>query len=148
MKFETYAHKIVPDHQLNFHKDPCEDARARGVNACTHHEMRARLRLVHAAHIWTNHGFFPYANWILNQLGLKLAFTTLQFNSCLNLCFFWNNIYLFSHALYFLLQALNYLKIFWLVASRALNFSCSSLCWTIVQLGPGPKPKLWTKAER
>ena len=34
MKFETYARKIVPDHQLNFHKDPRKDARARGVNAC------------------------------------------------------------------------------------------------------------------
>ena len=35
MKFETYAHKIVPDHQLNFHKDPCKDARTRGENART-----------------------------------------------------------------------------------------------------------------
>ena len=26
MEFETYAHKIVLDHQLNFHKDPCKDA--------------------------------------------------------------------------------------------------------------------------
>ena len=36
MKFETYVHKIVLDHQPNFHKDPCKDARARGVNARTH----------------------------------------------------------------------------------------------------------------
>ena len=42
MKFETYAHKIVPDHQLNLYKDPCKDARARGVNARTRNEMRAR----------------------------------------------------------------------------------------------------------
>ena len=35
MKFETYVHKIVLDHQLNFHKDPCKDACARGENACT-----------------------------------------------------------------------------------------------------------------
>ena len=33
MKFKTYAHKIVVYHQPNFHKDPCKDARARGVNA-------------------------------------------------------------------------------------------------------------------
>ena len=29
MKFETYnVHKIELDHQPNFHKDPCKDARA------------------------------------------------------------------------------------------------------------------------
>ena len=39
MKFETYAHNIVPDHQLNFHKDMCKDAWARGVNAHTRDEM-------------------------------------------------------------------------------------------------------------
>ena len=33
MKFETYVHKIVIDHQPNFHKDPCKDAHARGENA-------------------------------------------------------------------------------------------------------------------
>ena len=36
MKFETYVYKIVLAHQPNFHKDPCKDARARGVNARTH----------------------------------------------------------------------------------------------------------------
>ena len=36
MKFETYVYKIVLDHQPNFHKDPCKDARARGINARTH----------------------------------------------------------------------------------------------------------------
>ena len=35
MKFETYVHKIVLDHQPNFHKDPCKDARAQGENART-----------------------------------------------------------------------------------------------------------------
>ena len=35
MKFETYVHKIVLDHQPNFHRDPCKDARARGENART-----------------------------------------------------------------------------------------------------------------
>ena len=35
MKFETYVYKIVLDHQPNFHKDPCKDARARGENART-----------------------------------------------------------------------------------------------------------------
>ena len=39
MKFETYVHKIVPDHQPNFHKDPCKDVRARGVNARTRDEI-------------------------------------------------------------------------------------------------------------
>ena len=37
MKFETYVHKIVHNH-----KDPCKDARARGVNARTRDEMRTR----------------------------------------------------------------------------------------------------------
>ena len=48
MKFETYVHKIVIDHQPNFHKDPCKAACTRGVNARwkTSDEMRARLRLV------------------------------------------------------------------------------------------------------
>ena len=41
MKFETYVHKIVHDHQPNFHKDLCKDARARGVNARTRDEMCA-----------------------------------------------------------------------------------------------------------
>ena len=39
MKFETYVHKIVLDHQPNFHKDPCKDpckdTRAQGENAHT-----------------------------------------------------------------------------------------------------------------
>ena len=35
MKFETYVNKIVLNHQPNFHKDPCKDARARGENAST-----------------------------------------------------------------------------------------------------------------
>ena len=35
MKFKTYVFKIVIDHQPNFHKDPCKDARARGENART-----------------------------------------------------------------------------------------------------------------
>ena len=34
MKFETYVHKIVLDHQPNFHKDSCKDALPRGVHAC------------------------------------------------------------------------------------------------------------------
>ena len=35
MNFETYVNKIELDHQPNFHKDPCKDARARGENART-----------------------------------------------------------------------------------------------------------------
>ena len=35
MKFETYIHKIILDHQLNFYKDPCKDARTGGENART-----------------------------------------------------------------------------------------------------------------
>ena len=48
MKFETYAYKIVVYHQPNFYKDPCEDTHARGVNARTLNEMRARMRLLRA----------------------------------------------------------------------------------------------------
>ena len=41
MKFETYVHKIILDHQLNFHKDQCKDTPALAMKcACT------RLRLV------------------------------------------------------------------------------------------------------
>ena len=32
MKFKTCVRKIVVDHQPNFHKDPCKDARGRGEN--------------------------------------------------------------------------------------------------------------------
>ena len=35
MKFEIYVHKIVFDHQPNFQKDLCKDARAQGENART-----------------------------------------------------------------------------------------------------------------
>ena len=35
MKFETYIHKIELDHQANFHKDLCKDARAQGENTRT-----------------------------------------------------------------------------------------------------------------
>ena len=42
MKFETYAHNIVVYQQPNFHKDPCTDARAQGINARTRDEMHAR----------------------------------------------------------------------------------------------------------
>ena len=35
MKFETYVHKIVLDHQPNFHIDPCKDTHAQGKNART-----------------------------------------------------------------------------------------------------------------
>ena len=35
MKFETYVHKIILDHQPNLYKDPCKDARARGETAHT-----------------------------------------------------------------------------------------------------------------
>ena len=35
MKFETFVHKIVIDHQPNFHKDPFKDASAQCENACT-----------------------------------------------------------------------------------------------------------------
>ena len=40
MKFETYAHKIVGYHQLNFHEDPCKDARARVKNARTYDTLQ------------------------------------------------------------------------------------------------------------
>ena len=32
MKFETYIYKIVKNYQMIFRKDPCTDARTRGVN--------------------------------------------------------------------------------------------------------------------
>ena len=44
-EIETYAHKIVIDHQPNFYKDPCKDAHARGVNALTRDEMCVRAAL-------------------------------------------------------------------------------------------------------
>ena len=46
MKFETYDHKIILDHQLNFHKDPCIDAGAQVVDAHTRKEMCARAFMI------------------------------------------------------------------------------------------------------
>ena len=45
MKFETYIHKIVKNHQIIFRKDPCTHARTRGVN------MRARVSSRKNAHV-------------------------------------------------------------------------------------------------
>ena len=46
MKFETYCHKVVKNHQMIFHKDPCTDARTRGVNC-----VRARFIATKRAHV-------------------------------------------------------------------------------------------------
>ena len=35
MKFETCVYKILLDHQINFHENPCKAACARGKNART-----------------------------------------------------------------------------------------------------------------
>ena len=43
MKFETYVYKIVLDPQPNFHKEPCKNAHARGVNTRTRDEMRVHV---------------------------------------------------------------------------------------------------------
>ena len=48
MKFETYVYKIVLDHQPNFHKDPCKDARARGVNGRVSISSRVRAFMLRA----------------------------------------------------------------------------------------------------
>ena len=59
MKFETYVYKIVLNHQPKFHKDPCKDAHARGVNARTRDEMRAK-------NIWLKQKI-----WVQKILGKK-----------------------------------------------------------------------------
>ena len=69
----------------------------------------------------------PTEFWI--RCGLKFTFTTLQFISYLNLCFFWNNIFLIPFISSFKPSIIS--RFFWLVVSRAMNFSFSSLCWTI-----------------
>ena len=50
MKFETYIHKVVKNHQIIFHKDPCTHARTRDVT------VRARVlsRLNACAHIYAS----------------------------------------------------------------------------------------------
>ena len=47
MKFETYVHKIILDHQLNFYIDPCKDARAGGEIARTCDALGAVHLLCH-----------------------------------------------------------------------------------------------------
>ena len=75
MKFVTYVYEIVLDHQPNFHKDPCKDARARGVNARTHVKKNLCVRslgyIVGASppvrHFWNM--CLPYCLWV-NELPL------------------------------------------------------------------------------
>ena len=47
MKFETYIHKIVKNHQMIFLKDPCTHARTQGVNmrelVLSRRNMRAHI---------------------------------------------------------------------------------------------------------
>ena len=50
LKFETYIHKVVKNHQMIFHKDPCTDGRTQGVCVCARFiatkRAHVRLRLV------------------------------------------------------------------------------------------------------
>ena len=50
MKFETYIHKIVKNHQMIFCKDPCTDARTRGVSVCACFSSRQNAR----AHVYVS----------------------------------------------------------------------------------------------
>ena len=50
MKFETYLHKVVKNHQIIFRKDPCKDARTRGVSVCAGVLSRQNAR----AHIYAS----------------------------------------------------------------------------------------------
>ena len=45
IKFETYIQKIVKNHQMIFHKDPCTDARTRGVSVCARVSSRQNVRM-------------------------------------------------------------------------------------------------------
>ena len=50
MKFETYLHKIVKNHQMIFCKDPCTDARTRCVSVCARFSSRQNAR----AHVYVS----------------------------------------------------------------------------------------------
>ena len=44
MKFETYIQKVVKNHQMILHKDPCTDARTQGVSVCARVSSRQNTR--------------------------------------------------------------------------------------------------------
>ena len=50
MKFDTYIHKTVKIYHMNFCKDPCTQARTRGVNACARVLSRRNAR----AHVYAS----------------------------------------------------------------------------------------------
>ena len=50
MKFDTYIHKTVKIYHMNFCKDPCTQARTRGVNACARVLSRRNAR----AHVYVS----------------------------------------------------------------------------------------------
>ena len=68
MKFETYIHKIVKNHQMIFRIDPCTHARTRDVNVCARVLSRWNARAqtyASCAHIYArfftkNHMMIPY----------------------------------------------------------------------------------------
>jgi len=94
MKFETYVYKIVLDHQPNFHKDPCKDARARGVNARTH--VKKNLCVRSLGYIV---GASPplYENMCVRSLGYIVLWV--RPSSCVS--FHWKTIFVGSlHAAY------------------------------------------------
>ena len=47
MKFYTLAHKIVIDHQQNFHEVPCKADHVGVVNACVHILLQVCTFMIH-----------------------------------------------------------------------------------------------------
>ena len=50
MKFEIYLHKVVKNHQIICRKDPCKDARTRGVSVCARVSSRQNAH----AHVYVS----------------------------------------------------------------------------------------------
>ena len=50
MKFEIYLHKVVKNHQIICRKDPCKDARTRGVSVCARVSSRRNAH----AHVYVS----------------------------------------------------------------------------------------------
>ena len=77
LKFETYIHKVVKNHQMIFHKDPCTDARTRGVSVCARVSSRQNVRMyvyVSCARIWARILMKNYLMILYYLMNISLKF--------------------------------------------------------------------------
>ena len=83
MKFDTYLHKVVKKHQIIFRKDPCKDARTRGVSVCTRVLSRQNGR----AHVYVSCPRMCARNFTKNYLMILYHLMKISLKFHINLSF-------------------------------------------------------------